>query len=525
MTVIPLPLIAPPVFGYAEMHYRFKYFFSYLKKHEPEILADAPHRLEPGADLPVLLFVKDAHLYPVTIHSVVAHLRTSDEGSRQTISLIVDQKAIKGKFWWHVAQIPMKEFCGEYAGPLFVDIEFSYSVKGKIRQCVNDNYRTSSKQPLRIYRSAASLPTLPGWIAGDAHTHSWHTEDQVEFGSPTAASVILSKAMGLSFFCVTDHSYDIDDREDNYLLNDPAIPKWIRLQDECDTINAEEKSFAVVRGEEVSCWNDASRNVHLLLYGTRRFFPGSGDSAERWFQSRSELTIRDVLREKDAVVAAYAAHPLEGVPFLHRLFFGRGSWGLTDMAVPGLTGLQIANGERTSAFVEGLAVWKSFLLKGCRLCIAAGNDAHGNFNRYRQLGIPFFTIAEADRQLFGRMRTAVQAANVSEENIVAALREGHSCITNGPIGVLSRSAGVVTVSAVSSLEFGPLQTLRVYSGTVGDAEERLLSEFSPAGLCYFSGSVHLHSPLPSYVRLEVATSDGANCADGFCFTNPLWMSS
>jgi hypothetical protein len=523
--MIPLPLIAPPVFTYAEMHYRFKYFFSYLKKHEPEILADAPHRLEPGADLPILLFVKDAHLYPMTIHSVVAHLRTDDENPGQTIFLISDQQDITEKFWWHVTQIPLKGDFVNYAGPIFVDVEFSYSVKGKKRQCVNDNYRTSSKQSLRVYRSATSLPALPGWIAGDAHTHSWHTEDQVEFGSPTTASVILSKAMGLSFFCVTDHSYDIDDREDNYLVNDPAIPKWIRFQKECNSINAQEKSFAVVRGEEVSCWNDASRNVHLLLYGTRRFFPGSGDSAERWFHTRAELTIPDVLREKNNAVAAYAAHPLENVPLLHRFFFGRGIWGLTDMISAGLNGLQIANGERTSAFEEGLAVWKSLLLKGHRLHIAAGNDAHGNFNRYRQLGIPFFTIADADKQLFGRMRTAVKVADVSEENIVAALLGGNSCITNGPIGVLSRAADTVAVSAISSPEFGTLQRLHVYSGTVGDAEERVLCEFSPAGLCHFSGTVNLHSPLPSYIRLEVATSAGTNCSDGFCYTNPIWISS
>ena len=46
-----LPLIVFPLL-YAETHYRFKYFFSFLKKNEPEILADIPHRLEPNAALP-----------------------------------------------------------------------------------------------------------------------------------------------------------------------------------------------------------------------------------------------------------------------------------------------------------------------------------------------------------------------------------------------------------------------------------------------------------------------------------------
>ena len=53
-----------PLFLYAETHYRFKYFFSFLKKQEPELLADAPHRVEPGKDIPILILSKDADRYP-----------------------------------------------------------------------------------------------------------------------------------------------------------------------------------------------------------------------------------------------------------------------------------------------------------------------------------------------------------------------------------------------------------------------------------------------------------------------------
>jgi len=51
-----------PLFLYAETHYRFPYFFSLLRKNEPEIIADAPHRIEPGSPLPILILIKDAHL-------------------------------------------------------------------------------------------------------------------------------------------------------------------------------------------------------------------------------------------------------------------------------------------------------------------------------------------------------------------------------------------------------------------------------------------------------------------------------
>ena len=69
-----LPLVSFPLL-YAETHYRFKYFFSFLRKDEPEILADIPHRLEPDAALPVLLLIKDSNLYPIELIRVKIDLR------------------------------------------------------------------------------------------------------------------------------------------------------------------------------------------------------------------------------------------------------------------------------------------------------------------------------------------------------------------------------------------------------------------------------------------------------------------
>ncbi|MCX6136489.1 MAG: hypothetical protein NTV54_03225 [Ignavibacteriales bacterium] len=296
------------------MHYRFKYFL-------------------PGADLSILLFIKDAHLFPVHIESVIATVRPAGSQEPLTVLLPVDPETISQKFWWRVISVPLSRHLPQCSGALFISVEFTYTISGKSRRCTNDNYRTTAKGPLRVFVSPTPLPRLPGWFLGDAHTHSYHTEDQVEFGAPPAASVALSKSMGLSFFCITDHSYDLDDSDDNYLINDPALPKWNRLQSEIDTLNSEEKTFAIVRGEEVSCWNTARENVHLLLYGTRRFFPGSGDGAERWFRTKAEHTIKEVVASIDDTVAAFAAHPLEHVPFLHRIFFGRGEWSEIDAAI------------------------------------------------------------------------------------------------------------------------------------------------------------------------------------------------
>ncbi len=52
-----LPFVFSP--AYAEIHYRFRYFFSWLKKREPEILADVPYRFYLPKSSQVTLTVYD----------------------------------------------------------------------------------------------------------------------------------------------------------------------------------------------------------------------------------------------------------------------------------------------------------------------------------------------------------------------------------------------------------------------------------------------------------------------------------
>jgi hypothetical protein len=536
-----MPFIIPTLL-YAETHYRFKYFFSFLKKREPEILADIPHRLEPDVHLPVLLLVKDADHYPIELLSVSVSVLHEAAGTTMSQSVFSDAILVNTPLWWKVVHVPLGVQFEKLFGFFSVDVYFEYKLNNKFRKCKNDNYRTSSRKSYRVFRSSEKLPSLPGWIQGDTHTHSSYTNDQVEFGSPIEGSIELSKAMGLSFFCVTDHSYDLDDRTDNYLKNDPDLPKWKSQQNEITSLNNVHNNFAVVRGEEVSVWNEKKRNVHLLLFGTTKYFPGSGDSAERWFRTKAEHTMNDVLNNKDSFSIAYAAHPAEPVPLLQRLFVGRGEWAYNDLCNRKLTGLQILNGETGRAFERGLTSWKKLLLEGKRLYIAAGNDAHGNFNRFKQIKIPFFKIIEADKQLFGKMRTAVQTKNISETAIVDALRLGKAIITNGPIvtfvmELLNKknistkdSQGItitITVKGNSTEEFGTFSNCMVYSGRIGDTVETRLWDIAVGDDFDFERNRSfdfLQKSLPNYFRVEAFTH---NCAgieeNGFCYTNPIWF--
>ena len=337
--LLPSWLQMLPVFLYAETHYRFRYFFSFLRKHEPEIIADAPHRIEPNQPLPILVLVKDAHQFPLKLNKVRVAIRKDGKIFFEK-ELLNSPIELTEKFWWRVYEVPLDGMSGN------IECDVIFEINDGKRQLIyhNDNHRTSSHQPLKIFVAPSPLPRFEHLHFGECHSHSSYTDDQVEFGSPLEASTQLSLPLGLSFFCVTDHSYDLDDSVDNYLVNDSNLPKWSLLQQEVDDQNSKYKDFVIVRGEEVSCRNSKDKNVHLLLLGNRKFFYGSGDGAERWLKTRSENNINEILNSIEPSVLSFAAHPKEQVSFLQRLLLRRGKWLQKDFLHSRLTGIQFVNG-------------------------------------------------------------------------------------------------------------------------------------------------------------------------------------
>ena len=525
-----------PLLLYAETHYRFRYFFSLLKKREPEIVADSPHRLEPGHKLPILLLIKDAHDYPIVLRTTTVTI-TQHDGIILQKELLKKPQRVDQKWWWQVFHMEVTGI----SGWISINVNFEFEVKGKVRSYRNDNYLTSSKKPLSVFVSDEPLPRLPGMAFGDAHTHSHYTDDQVEYGSPPGVSQMLAGAMGLSFFCVTDHSYDLDDSVDNYLVNDPNVSKWAKLKQDIERLNKNSSDVVVIRGEEVSCRNHRDRNVHLLLLGDKNFFHGSGDGAERWFRTWCEHSVANVIQNKESASLAFAAHPLERVPFLQRLLLRRDEWKAEDWEIEGIKGLQFLNGVMNKSFIEGKNAWVQSLLKGHRIYLLGGNDAHGNFNRFRQIGIPFFSIRESNDHLFGKMRTGVilnGAVNVG--SILNALRLGCHVITDGPVASMKlrnpRTAASIgqtikgknvslEIEAASSREFGTISDVRLYQGIIGGGEETLLSQESTTGEYRIKKELTLQIDRRCYIRLEVATSP-QNTFDQqthFCLTNPIWI--
>lgn len=524
-----------PVFLYAEIHFRIFKAFSRYYKREPEIVADVPHRIGPGKPLPVVLIVKDAHLYPIYLLSV--HLEAfADLHSRLTLQKSYEGLKIDNNFWYD-----MFEWDGSdtWRGEFQVNVKIVYELRGKRKTCVNDNYTLTSHAPFEVFFDAHALPRQRGWVFGDLHTHSHLSNDQVEFGAPWQVSRTMARAMELDFIASTDHSYDLDDRLDTFLINDPELPKWHLLWQEVERLNKEDRSFVIIPGEEVSAGNALQQNVHYLVLNNRHFFPGYGDSAEKWLQTRAQHSIADILSQLEPNALSFASHPDVAPPLLQKLLLRRSVWTDADYRLKGLDGVQFWNGDKEQFLRYGLKAWITLLLDGYALTLVAGNDAHGNFNRFRQIGTPHVSMREHHNEVFGTVRTAVYTgADFSLDTVIEALRHGRVVVTDGPFATfrarqdsqtydmgetMPDDPTTLSVEAISTPTYGKFVSLDVIIGDVTQKHETRRPLVSQS-----SGSFQLsiekemgELPAFGYIRLQAVTQMQDRLFH--CFTNPLYI--
>lgn len=528
--------LSPMGLTYAETHFSFRLIPSRLRRDEPEVVVDVPHRLNPGENLPLLVLVKDAHLHPVKLLDVEVELETA---AHEVRALSGAFEACRVEFpWWHtVISVPRP---AGVTGPCLLRVALFLEVHGEHRSYVSDNYRLSSHAPLRCYFAEEPLPAPKGWYFGDLHFHSSYTSDQVEFGAPLAASVQMAKALGLRFFAVTDHSYDLDDSPEDPLRNDHTLPKWHQLRAEVRELNALQSDVVIIPGEELSCGNRYRRNVHLLVLDNPEFLPGAGDSAERWLRTAPELLVSQALERLHPEALAFAAHPEDPTPPLQWLLIRRGRWTRADYGHPRLNGMQLLNGHAERAASRTLRRWVELLLAGKRLSIVAGNDGHGNFARFRQIGLPFLSMREHCAQIFGVARTGVQLeGRVTLANLKAALRQGRNVVTTGPfmelraeasgqnVGIGGTAFGSkvgVFVDMQSTPEFGRLQQAVVCVGSRAANRERPVWQNSRFPAPYHNRTEFTLQVKPGdlYLRGELHCSGPGGRRS--CYTNPLWLS-
>ncbi len=533
-------LLAPLVAGYAEIHFRPHGIPSRLFKKEPEIVFDLPHRCQAGENVPLFLFIKDADRYPVELLEIEVRVAAGRRNVPiKTWQTPVNQ-SVKTPFFSHIFWLPATLFTAE-GNAVTADLRYRLGQKTRLMQ--QDNYATLPHEPFRIYIAETPLPSLPGWHWGDLHIHSNYTDNPVEFGAPIRHTAICARAVGLHFMAITDHSYDLDNCPGDAQKHDPQLRKWAAFQTECAVLNRELSPFVIIPGEEVSVGNSRGENVHCLVLNSRDFHPGSGDSGERVWQNHPTLNLPTLFEfaKIDPEALIVAAHPFDQSSLPIRLLLNRGHWHLPDLTHPQLDYWQIFNGRTDQFFKSGLAQWKQMLLQGVQVGILAGTDAHGNFNCFRQISIPFLKMIYHRQQLLGQTRTGVYCPDgVTRPALMQQLHRKRAVISDGPIGVMEayrihrkfllgdtlppRAMFQLRILAKSSPEFGPLTAIRLIIGNFLTRRETVQT-LAP-GDHAFAFDQLLEFPegvMAGYLRLEVTAGNAPEPA--FCLTNPIWVGS
>ena len=499
---------------------------SLLYRRAPEILFDVPGRIVSGKPVPLFIFIKDAHRFPVRLEQVVIQMDYAG-GVTRVAHFPYGGMDITGPFWWDCYNI-----VPACQGLVRITPHCFYRSGSQLVQVTVDNYPGIPKYPFTTDTSALPYPSAEGWYHGDMHTHTFFTSDQIEFGAPIEALSLAAFSMELDWFAATDHSYDLDDSVDDYLVGDHTLPKWRDLHHKADILNG---IMTVLVGEEVTCRTRDGCNCHMLAVGSERFIGGSGYSGEKGLDTKSEHTVGQAASLcSEWGGFAVASHPFEHISTAERLILNRGAWTNADLAAPGIIGMQFHNGVRDGGFKKGMRAWISMLLQGRRIVALAGSDSHGDFNRTRSVAIPFMALKESTDNTFACVRSIVKATSGARDDIVEGIRAGRVVVSEGPfvdLRVICRdtiagpgdevndSSGIVRATALSNNDYGPVMSLKIIAGMYREKVERTVSEDTPSGAIFrLSAECVLAGDDVRYYRAECITTEGL-----LCFTNPVWV--
>ena len=522
-----------PILLYPELHYHWGLLYPLYFRKLPEIIADVSYRIDVSREssIPIMLTVKDAHKYPIIIDFLDIHIISQAKNKCIYKEKVPIEKLFDTKFTSKIFTIQNDPLGIEQKVEIKISIAAHKPNKKKQLIFQNDNLPGLHTR-LFTYLSASPLPKKENWFAGEAHYHSYYTDDQVEFGGDIKGAVELARRMNIDWFFVTDHSYDLDDTEDNYLKNDPAIPKWEKLKNEVTLLQQREK-YPIFYGEELSCGNAEKKNVHFLIINNENFIPGYGDSAEKWFRNKPTHSIGDACKIANENSLKIGAHTFEknNNP-INTFLLNRGTWHEQDVKENNITYLQIINKKNKKHIVHAKKKWVELLLKGYKVIAIAGNDAHGYFNCKREVHIPFVSLSLSRDQVFGQCKTYIKADSkaLTPDNFFAEFRKNRTVMSDGIFGSFTLNGQDIgstieekdsfncDIEVVSSQEFGMISSIVLRAGYYGKQTEDMELQYEPKDVFAFSKTISIENKGQDHFRLEV-TSD----KNSFCFTNPIWI--
>ncbi len=522
-----------PIIAYAEIHLTGGLWKGRLHQKAPEVIADLPWRIQWQQALPVYIFIKDAHWYPIILEEVRVEIRPPNAIHPQQFAYHF-ASPVDSPLTVRYLEVPADVFVTPGRYQIHIWIRYRQGQRETI--VYQDNYRHHHKPAFFVDVDAHTLPTSTHWYWGDLHTHSAFTNDAIEFGAPLEVLSQSAQALGLQYVAVTDHSYDFSN-------NSPHSPseKWQAFLQEIETVNSRNNGAVLIPGEEVSVQNSKGAIVHALVLGSKHFFPGNTDGAIRLGNGGFALPLTELAQQVQHYQGLLvAAHPFEVPPVSQRILLRRGFWSGTDLHRFGINHWQIHNGITNRAFHLGIQHWILALLSGQQIGILAGTDAHGNLNLNRHIAIPMLRLNYTRHQLLGQARTAVFVPEaLTPANIVNAVAHHRTIISTGPfctmyltgantnatIGDTSPRGDAyhLTIIATSTPQWGTIKQLTLFWGTHHSNTEHI--RYIPIGTgteYYLAVEESLPNPESiQYIRAQLFTERETDVY--FCLTNPIWF--
>jgi hypothetical protein len=367
--------------------------------------------------------------------------------------------------------------------------------------CERWNYPFLQPKPLMVNFLKEMPPKPDGWLAGDTHCHSSYTSDSVEFGAAPEVLQKAAKAVGLDFFCITDHSYD--------LLNEDRFKKLKMRIEELNSASAS----VIILGEEISCGNSKKQNVHLLSFGNENYVEGHGDGGRRWWDTSPDLPIQKAI-EKSGVLC-FAAHPKIEMLRSEKILLKRGHWNFNDLTENKICGIEFWNGFRERDFYEGRSLWIECLLAGYKLLPIGGSDAHGDLNSYTAVKRPLWSLKCNMEHVFGLVRTVIPTTG---KKTFSEIPE-NLYLTDGPALWMEKSLdSKFILHAKSTEDFGKFLSISIFRGERSeDCNFEKKEEMQIDEPLNFTLEISLNNSL--YVRAECETSCGK-----FALTSAMYAS-
>ena len=466
---------------------------------------------------------------------------------------------------------------------------------------------------LRVKLNAPPLPQIPNWYRGDIHYHSGYTDNPAERGYPLDVTKQAAIQAGMDWLLLTDHSTDLSLDRYKEELDDVKKFRDGRLMlirgEEVTLASGKDAVLTTVHMVAAPSPDDPDRGFPDLKDPANPVIV-TGDGSV----SYAAMPIKDALARIAAAGGfAYAAHPFDPISPVMR----GGKWDLeADFLAPdgkqlqaGLVGLEPWNrasmstaddmrdpfcihphedtgacfqpdpaADQYARLEQGIKEgWQPLLQRGLatrsdggnaplfKTFLGAGSDAHGDLDFEASMDVTDFLgkpsrgiNGYAEDNALGRIATVIYAPGgmgSRGENILRALRDGHSVASNGPILIAGfdrnsngslddpedvgigqeisgslKSLPPLQLRWVSSEEFGPFQSIKLIVGTgtgeLPPVEVPVPSAMALAslGLVPYDLRPILKEGSPSwiYIRLVASTRNSAN-SEFRCYTNPIWI--